>query len=146
MLFYPTLEKYQKPVRAQLLWDQDHSSYGSVAVIRYSTQDQLGEQRVYFSSYFQVIVHHWGKLQHKLKEWMWKLELKQRAWRRRAAYWLASHVLLSLLAYTIQVRSTHIILCLPISDVNQENSPQTCSQTNLMEGIPSMRSLLPKYV
>lgn len=47
---------------------------------------------------------------------------------------------------TIQDGSIHIILGLPISDVNQENSSQTCSQATLIEAVPSLRSPLPKYV
>lgn len=71
-------------------------------MIKHHGQNQLGEEWVYFIFHFQVIVCH-REIQNRESRRLgtWRQELKHKPW-RNIFYWLAPHVLLSLLSYITQ--------------------------------------------
>ena len=71
----------------------------SAAVLNSMTKSSLREERVCLT--YIILVHHGGKPGQELKAGPWRQELKQKAV-RNAAYWLASHGLISLFPYTTQ--------------------------------------------
>ena len=74
----------------------------SITATKYQDQKASWGGKDLFSSHFQIIVHHWRKSGQELKQGrILRQELTQKPW-RDAAYWLASHALLSLLPYRTQ--------------------------------------------
>lgn len=70
----------------------------SITVIKHCDQSHLGRKMVSFILHISGQLHHWRKPGRKLKVKTWRQKRKQILW-SGAAYWLASHGLLSLLPH-----------------------------------------------
>lgn len=105
--------------------------------------NQLWGEKHLCGLHFLVEIHHWGKPSQELK---WRPK-------RNAAYWLATHSLISLLSYKSQDHLTrgepcpHESLTSSLTKkmahivFKQENG----SQTNMTEAILQLRLLLPRW-
>ena len=99
---------------------------------------------------FDITAHDEGKPGQELTAGTRRQELKQRPW-GTTPYWLLLYGLLSLLFYIPQnympmAGTTHGRLGPPTQIMNQENIPQTCPQTIVMEAFFLFRVLLPRWL
>lgn len=99
-------------------------------------QHQIREETVNFS--LQLTVHHWGKTK--------EAESMKEQCLLAGSSWLAQLPSLYNSAPTTHAWQIYSGLGPPSSMSIKKLSPQTCSQTNLMEATPQLRAPLPRYV
>jgi hypothetical protein len=138
MFWHTYLVNYIQPwYRMTIVYLLVHSP---VSVIKPSDENQLGEERVHWAYRLQFSIKR--KSWQKLKAGMGRQELKQRPW-KNTAYWF-----LSLLFHKPRLTcwvSTHTVGWVLQHQSLIKKMSHRCSEANLMEVIPQLRILPPRW-